>query len=149
MSEEEIEFYREQDKIPREVIEKAVEERYRKVLEFMKASGIMAKEKIFPKVRVNYFQDDKLDFFRIDVVNANLLNGRLTIGGLALPAGEDESIKLTIRDAEGIKEVQWGLPSPYFGEQRKDSPKAKNARFQVNNVVVGDSPIELYVNGKD
>jgi hypothetical protein len=30
------------------------------------------------------------------------------------------------KDAEGLKEVQWGLPSPFFGEQRKDNPKAKN-----------------------
>ncbi|WP_202319183.1 hypothetical protein [Archaeoglobus neptunius] len=58
---------------------------YRKVLEFMRKSGIMAKEKIFPKVKVNYLANN-LDFFRIDVVNANLLNGKLTIGGLALPA---------------------------------------------------------------
>jgi len=43
--------------------------------------------------------------------------------------------------------VQWGLPSPFFGEQRKDNPKAKNARFRVDNVVVGDKPIEVYVNG--
>lgn len=41
LSEEEIEFYKEQDKIPKEVVEKAVEERYTKVLEFMKANGIL------------------------------------------------------------------------------------------------------------
>lgn len=109
LSEEEIEFYKEQDKIPRELIEKAVEERYRKVLEFMKSSGILAKERLFPRAHVNYFNNN-LEFFRIDTLNVNLLNGRLTIGGLALPKADVENLKLTIRDAEGMKEVRWGLP---------------------------------------
>ncbi len=147
LSPEEIEFYKEQDKIPKEVIEKAVKERYRKVFEFMKANGILAKEKLFPRVSINYLPTD-LDFFRIDVVNANLLNGRLIISGLALPKADVENLKLTIRDAEGMKEVQWGLPSPFFGEQRKDNPIAKNARFRVGNVIVGDGPLEVFVNGK-
>ncbi len=78
----------------------------------------------------------------------NLLNGRLIIGGLALPGIDiEETPKLTIKDAKGIKEVQWGIPSPVFGEQRPDNPKAKNARFRVDRVVVGDKPIEIYVNG--
>ena len=147
LSEEEIEFYKEQDKIPREVVEKAVEERYREVLEFMKANGILARERLFPKARVNYF-DSNLEFFRIDVVNANLLNGRLVISGLALPKPDAEEPKLAMRDAEGVKEVQWGLPSPFFGKQRKDNPKAKNARFRIDNVVVEDKPIEVFVNDK-
>jgi len=113
----------------------------------MKANGILAKEKLFPKVNINYF-DSNLEFFRIDVLNANLLNGRLIISGLALPKADVENLKLTIKDAEGIKEAQWGLPSPVFGEQRKDNPKAKNARFRIDNVVVGDTPIEVFVNGK-
>ncbi|RLI75942.1 hypothetical protein DRP05_13835 [Archaeoglobales archaeon] len=42
--------------------------------------------------------------------------------------------------------MQWGLPSPYFGEQRKDNPKAKNARFKTDGVVVSDGrPIEIYL----
>ena len=149
LTEEEIEFYKEQDKIPKEVVEKAVEERYRKVLEFMKVSGIIAKERLFPKVRVNYLPNNNLEFFRIDVLHANLLNGRLTVGGLALPKKDIEEIpKLTIRDVEGVKEVQWGLPSPVFGEQRKDNPKAKNARFRVDGIVVADKPIEVYLGGE-
>ncbi|RKY45705.1 MAG: hypothetical protein DRP91_09670 [Candidatus Neomarinimicrobiota bacterium] len=60
----------------------------------------------------------------------------------------EENLKPTLKDAEGIKEVQWGLPSPFFGEQRKDNPKAKNARFRVDNVVVGDEPIEVFINDK-
>ena len=68
-----------------------------------------------------------------NVLHANLLNGRLTVGGLALPRVEtDVAPKLTVKDAEGVKEVQWGLPSPYFVEQRKDNPKAKNVRFRID-----------------
>lgn len=78
LSEDETEFYRKQDKIPREVVEKAVEERYRKVMEFMKVNGILAKDRLFPKVKVNYLSNN-LDFFRIDVLQANLLNGRLIV----------------------------------------------------------------------
>lgn len=77
-----------------------------------------------------------------------MLNDRLTIGGLALPKADAEDLKLTIKDVEGIKEIQWGLPSPVFGEQHKDNPKAKNARFRVDNVAVGDKPIEVFVNDK-
>ena len=46
-----------------------------------------------------------------------------------------------------MKEVQLGLPSPFFGEQRKGNPLAKNARFRVDdNVVVGMSK-EMFVDG--
>jgi len=148
LSDEEIEFYKGQDKIPRDVIEKAVEERYRKVLEFMKANGLLTKERFFPKVNINYLPNANLEFFRINVVNANLLKDKLTIGGLALPKVDEENLKLTIRDAEGIKEVQWGLPSKALEEQYKDNPKAKNARFKIDNIVAGDKPIEIYVNDK-
>jgi len=41
--------------------------------------------------------------------------------------------------------VQWGLPSPYFGEQRKDNPKAKNARFKTDGVVVSNRSPEVYL----
>lgn len=86
-------------RVKSQVIEKAVEERYQKVLDFMRRSGIIAKEKVFPKVSVNYLPAaNDLDFFRIDTLNANLLNGRLIISGLALPKGGGE-VKLTIRDA--------------------------------------------------
>ena len=105
-----------------------------------------AKE-IFPRVSINYLPND-LEFFRIDVLNANLLNGKLVIDGLALPRKDAGELKLTVKDAEGIKDVQWGLPSLFFGEQRKDNPRAKNARFSVDNVVVGDEPIEVFVDGK-
>ena len=67
---------------------------------------------------------------------------------MALPKVDAEELKLTIKDAEGIKEVQWGLPSPFFGEQRKDNPKAKNARFRVDNIAPPhDKPIEIYLDG--
>jgi len=43
---------------------------------------------------------------------------------------------------------KWGLPSPFFGEQRKDNPKAKNARFRVDGIVVSDGrPVEIYLDG--
>ena len=64
---------------------------------------------------MNYFPNDKLDFFRIDVLHANLFE-----------------LQISAR----------GLPSPYFGEQRKNNLKAK-----VGNIVVGDKPIEIYPNG--
>ena len=67
---------------------------------------------------------------------------------MALPKDVEENLRPTIKDAEGMKEVQLGLPSPFFGEQRKNNPKAKNARFRVDNVVVGDEPIEVFINDK-
>jgi len=54
----------------------------------------------------------------------------------------------TIRNAEGVKENSVELPPPVFREQCKDDPKAKNARFRIDNIVVGDKPIEIYVNDK-
>ena len=67
---------------------------------------------------------------------------------MALPKDVEENLRPTIKDAEGIKEVQLGLLSPFFGEQRKDNPLAKNARFRVDNIVVGDEPIEVFINDK-
>ncbi len=60
-----------------------------------------------------------------------------------------EGVKLTVKDAEGIKEIQWGLPSPIFGELHPDNPIAKNARFRVDNVVPDlEKPIEVFLNGE-
>jgi len=53
----------------------------------------------------------------------------------------------TIRNAEGVKENSVELPPPVFREQCKDDPKAKNARFRVDGVVVSDKPIEIYLDG--
>jgi len=52
---------------------------------------------------------------------------------LSLPKDVEENLRPTIKDAEGIKEVQLGLSSQFFGEQRKGNPLAKNARFRVDN----------------
>lgn len=68
---------------------------------------------------------------------------------MALPGVDaEEKPRLTIRDAESLRVMRWGGFAIIFGEQRKDNPKAKNARFRVDNVVVGDMPIEIYVNDK-
>jgi hypothetical protein len=100
-----------------------------------------------PECRVKYFPDN-FEFFAIDIVNANLLNGRLILSGLLLPKNA-EGVKLTVKDAEGIKEIQWGLPSPIFGELHPDNPIAKNARFRVDNVVPDlEKPIEVFLNGE-
>lgn len=112
----------------------------------MRKNGIVAKERIFPKVNTNYLPSAKnFEFFRIDTLQANLLNGKLIISGIALPK-PDVTLKLMVKDAEGIKEIQWGLPSPFFGEQRQDNPLAKNARFRVDDVVpLPDKPIEIFL----
>lgn len=100
-----------------------------------------------PECRIKYFPEN-FEFFAIDTLQANLLNGSLIISGLALPKGE-EKLMLTVKDAEGVKEIQWGLPSPVFGEQNPDNPIAKNARFRADNVVPDlEKPIEVYLNEK-
>ncbi len=64
-----------------------------------------------------------------------LKEGRLNIGGLVLLKKEIEGeYKLIVRDGEGEKEAKWGLPSPWLASQYPDNPKAKNARFQINEI---------------
>jgi hypothetical protein len=43
-------------------------------------------------------------------------------------------LKLTIRDAEGVKDVQWGLPSPFFGEQALKEDPFPNPPYDVKPV---------------
>jgi len=61
---------------------------------------------------------------------------RLIIGGLVvLKKGvKQEDFRLWCRDAEGEKEVQWGLPSPVYANAYPDNPNAKNARFRIEGV---------------
>ncbi len=66
--------------------------------------------------------------------------------GLSLPKDVEENLRPTIKDAEGMKEVQLGLPSPFFGEQRKDNPKTK---CKAQGVVVNpEKPIGIYLDRK-
>ena len=75
------------------------------------------------------------------------MNGNFFVG-LALSKDVEENLRPTIKDAERDKRSAIGFTSQFFGEQRKDNPKAKNARFRVDNVVVGDEPIEVFINDK-
>lgn len=61
-----------------------------------------------------------------------------------------EEYRLLVEDAEGIKEVQWGLPSPGYAKIYPDNPYAKNARFKVEGVVATEGkPLKLYLEDKN
>ena len=154
LSEDEIKFYEEQDKILKEDAEKMVEDRYRKVLAYL------MEEKITPRVNITftqkpeirYYPIEEVEFMVVDVLQADLLKkGRINIGGLVLLKKEIEGdYRLTIRDREGEKEVKWGLLSPYLSERYPHNPKAKNARFYISGVMPDrDRPIEIYLVKED
>ncbi|WP_180546176.1 hypothetical protein [Archaeoglobus fulgidus] len=82
---------------------------YQKALYFMRRSGIIAKEKVFPKVSANYSPLEGLEFFRIDTLNANLLFERLIVSVLALPRRKKE-INLTVKMQKESKRCNGSYP---------------------------------------
>ena len=78
------------------------------------------------------------DTFVIDLVNLNLLNGKLNISGLAClkrsykPSDFGLILKV-YKDNELISTVkpQWEQPSPVYAERNPTNPNAKRARFSI------------------
>lgn len=138
LTENEIKFYEEQDRIPKEEIEKLIEDRYRKVLAYMMEErlGLGNSQQSLPKFKINYTPSECLESIKIDVLQLDLFRGgSLTVGGLILLKKEVEGeFKVKVRDTEGEKEAKWGMPSPWLATQYPDNPKAANARFQISNV---------------
>ncbi len=149
LSPEEIEFYREQDKIPREEIERLVEERYQKVVENV-IKKIEAKPKIYISVKKNKLvkEENIVEKVVIDQMYLDLLkDSKLVIGGVVvLKPDVKEEYKLLIEDAEGTKEVKWNIPSPGYAKMYPENPHAKNPRFKVNGIITTeDKPVRLYL----
>uniref|UniRef100_A0A7V6CEC8 Uncharacterized protein n=1 Tax=Thermodesulfobacterium geofontis TaxID=1295609 RepID=A0A7V6CEC8_9BACT len=150
---EEIEFYKEQDKIPKDEIERLVEERYQKVVENV-IKKLEAKPRVYIPVELSKLvkEGDIVEKVVIGQLYLDLLKGsKLVVGGVVVLKPEvKEEYRLLVEDAEGIKEVQWGLPSPGYANMYPDNPYAKNARFRVEGVVaVEEKPIRLYLENKN
>ncbi|MCS7200416.1 MAG: hypothetical protein NZ850_08795, partial [Caldimicrobium sp.] len=149
LSEEEIKFYEEQDKISKEEIDKMVEDRYRKVLAYlMEENTKQPLFKNFSKPKIVYSFIDKIEFMRIDTVHLDLLKSKLTIGGLVLLKKDVDDDRLLVRTDAKEREVEWGLPSPGLASKFPDNPKAKNARFRITDLEPTSGNIEIYL-GKD
>jgi len=150
---EEIEFYKEQDKIPKDEIERLVEERYQKVVENV-IKKFEAKQKVYIPVELSKLvkEGEVVEKVVIDQLYLDLLKGsKLVVGGVVVLKPEvKEEYRLLVEDAEGIKEVQWGLPSPGYAKMYPDNPYAKKARFKVEGVVATEGkPLKLYLEGKN
>uniref|UniRef100_A0A7V6CEK1 Uncharacterized protein n=1 Tax=Thermodesulfobacterium geofontis TaxID=1295609 RepID=A0A7V6CEK1_9BACT len=146
---EEIEFYREQDKIPKEEIERLVDERYQKVVE-----NVIKKPKVYIPVEISKLarEGDIVDRVVIDKLYLDLLkDGRLIVEGVVVLKPEvKEEYRLLMENGEGIKEVRWGISSPGYAKMYPENPYAKNARFKVEGVVLTEEkPIKLYLEDKD
>lgn len=149
LTEEEMKFYEEQDKIPREEIEKMVEDRYRKVIAYMMEEGLRPKSYFiqYSKPKVRYYSCEEVEFMNVDVLQIDLLRNKLTIGGLVLLKNEVEGeYKLIAKADEEEIEVKWGLPSPGLASKYPDNPKAKEARFQIQNLSSKVGQIEIMLN---
>jgi len=150
---EEIEFYKEQDKIPKDEIERLVEERYQKVVENV-IKKFEAKQKVYIPVELSKLvkEGEVVEKVVIDQLYLDLLKGsKLVVGGVVVLKPEvKEEYRLLVEDAEGMKEVQWRLPSPGYAKSYPDNPYAKNARFKVEGVVATEGkPLKLYLEGKN
>ena len=150
---EEIEFYKEQDKIPKDEIERLVEERYQKVVENV-IKKFEAKQKVYIPVELSKLvkEDEVVEKVVIDQLYLDLLKGsKLVVGGVVVLKPEvKEEYRLLVEDAEGMKEVQWRLPSPGYAKSYPDNPYAKNARFKVEGVVSTEGkPIKIYLENKN
>jgi len=98
---------------------------------------------------VVYTGDGKelVEFVNVDQLLIDVLREeRLIIGGLVVlrKGVKQEDFRLWCKDAEGEKEVQWGLPSPGYANAHPDNPNAKNARFRVECVIMDKVEIFLY-----
>lgn len=150
LSEEEVLFYEEQDKIHQEEIDRIVEDRYRKVLTYLMEEG--AKPKVHferhLKPIINYHPLENVELMNIDVFQVDLLRGKVTIGGLVLLKKEVEGkYSLTARVGREEKTVNWELPSPGLAARYPDNPKAKVARFQISDLDPSFTDIEILLNG--
>jgi len=153
LTQEEIEFYKEQDRIPKEEIERLVEERYQKVVENV-IKKIEAKPKVYIPVKIEKLAKEVeiVEKVLVDQLYLDLLkDSKLVIGGVVvLKADVKGEYRLLVEDGEGIKEVKWGIPSPGYAKMYPDNPYAKNARFKVEGVVfTEDKSIRLYIEGKN
>lgn len=142
LSEEEIKFYKEQDKISREKIEKFVESMYGKVLTYL-----MSKKKL-NCAKIDYSSVEEVELVSVDVLYMDLLKfGSLNIGGLVLLKKDIKGdYRLILKQGEEEKEITWGINSPFLAERYPDNPKAKNARFQMSWLAMNkDKPLEIYL----
>lgn len=135
LSEDEIKFYEEQDKISREEIEKMVEERYRKVMNYLAEEKTDIKvffHKIL-KPEITYFENEKIEFQIVDTLQFDLLSGHLIIGGLVLKKRDlDENLNLTAKADGNDVRVEWKIASPMLSSKFPDNPYAKDARFKIS-----------------
>jgi hypothetical protein len=153
LTQEEIEFYKEQDRIPKEEIERLVEERYQKVVENV-IKKIEAKPKVYIPVKIEKLAKEVeiVERVLVDRLYLDLLkDSKLVIGGVVVQKADVKGeYRLLVEDGEGIKEVKWGIPSPGYAKMYPDNPYAKNARFKVEGVVfTEDESIRLYIEGKN
>jgi hypothetical protein len=149
LTQEEIEFYKEQDRIPKEEIERLVEERYQKVVENV-IKKIEAKPKVYIPVKIEKLAKEVeiVEKVLVDQLYIDLLkDSKLVIGGVVvLKADVNGEYRLLVEDGEGIKEVKWGIPSPGYAKMYPDNPYAKNVRFKGEGLVIPeDRPIRLYL----
>ncbi len=120
-------------------------------IELMKI--IPVKRFILNGVNIDYKSSNTISYINIDAITLNLLDlqkpNSLSIGGVVLV---EESIKnkedfqLLIEDIEGIKKVNWSIPSPYMATKYKNNPHAKNCRFIAQGITAkSKSPLKLYL----
>lgn len=77
--------------------------------------------------------------------HADPRNGGFVVSGIVLPApAAPAGCRLLIEDANGCREVRWGLPSPKLAARLPGNPAAARARFRAEGVSpAGDQPVRL------
>lgn len=67
----------------------------------------------------------------------------ITLRGVVILKAEQglEGSRLEVEDATGVKQVEWGLPSPLMGNKYPNNPWAMKGRFKVNDVILEKNKI--------
>jgi len=108
--------------------------------------------KILPgKPKTENICSSLIEEINIDQLNFDAIKNKMTIGGIILLKSEvNETFRLFVEDEKGLREVQWGIPSPVFATKYPDNPYAKNARFKVESLTLGkDKPLRFYLRNEN
>jgi hypothetical protein len=89
-------------------------------------------------VRINLPED-------MEAARPFLLKGVVVLKGLSR-----DGWKLVADDGSGVREMEWGLPSPWLAERIHGNPDASMARFRLAGVKLnGDNPIQIWLESFD
>jgi hypothetical protein len=71
-------------------------------------------------------------------------------GAVVLAGGRRQDWRLAVENGDGVREMEWGLPSPGLSERFQDNPDAGTSRFKLAEVRLDSAaPVRLWLESAD